>query len=265
MAQLKRDFVFHSALTPAGPMRVTVDGAPRRLKKNNHLVVDLTLHKAGEPSVAVSYYAENEACANFFAGHKGKTFTIVAAGGGKGQEETGTITYVGESGAPAQPPPQAAPPANAPAPQQAHPPAAAPPSGLTKAAKEAAALKDAKLFVGRNESLVKIALKRAVAVKSEFEAEYHAPLPDGVLHSVFASLLYGAGGAGIADGLPPCVDFKTLGATAQAKAAAPQQQAPPPPPPPPPPKPKCPSCGTDLTESGECLNTECKTRDDVPF
>jgi len=56
------------------------------------------------------YNLENPTCGEVFEGQKGNTFTIVADGGGKGKEDTATVTYVGEAAgeeAPARPAPAA--------------------------------------------------------------------------------------------------------------------------------------------------------------
>jgi hypothetical protein len=73
-----------------GPVEVTVksDGAiPSKFKGKNPFVV---LDIGGEEH---TYNTENDECASFFDGTKGRTFTIVA----EGREGDAIITYVGES------------------------------------------------------------------------------------------------------------------------------------------------------------------------
>jgi hypothetical protein len=82
--------LYHSSLVKMGPVEVTVksDGAiPSKFKGKNPFVV---LEIDGEEH---TYNTENEDCASFFNGTKGRTFTIVA----EGREGDAIITYVGES------------------------------------------------------------------------------------------------------------------------------------------------------------------------
>lgn len=76
-----------------GPVQVKVVKEQQQSKfkgKPPYVVLEIDGHER-------LYSAENEDCADFFDGQKGRTFTIVAEGGGKDKEETATITYVGES------------------------------------------------------------------------------------------------------------------------------------------------------------------------
>ena len=91
--------LYHSALRQLGPVRVTVEsdvlqskfskpGAP----KPDYVILNI----AGE---SWNYSLENPTCGDVFEGQKGNTFTIVAEGGGKGKEDSATVTYVGEAAA----------------------------------------------------------------------------------------------------------------------------------------------------------------------
>ena len=110
MAEEKKG-IYHSELRKAGPVRVTVEHeAQESTKKKGSWYVTLKIDGR------TRYYSpENQACLDFFNGTKGKTFTLVADGGGKGQEDTATIEYVGEGVSEAQPRPTAKPAARPPA------------------------------------------------------------------------------------------------------------------------------------------------------
>jgi len=89
--------LYHSALRQLGPVRVTVEsdvlqskfskpGAP----KPDYVILNI----AGE---SWNYSLENPTCGDVFEGQKGNTFTVIADGGGKGKEDSATVTYVGEA------------------------------------------------------------------------------------------------------------------------------------------------------------------------
>jgi hypothetical protein len=108
--------IYHSELRKAGPVRVTVEAeAQESTKKKGSYYVTLKIN--GQTRY---YNPENQACMDFFDGTKGQTFTIIADGGGKGQEDTATIEYVGEQISEAKPKTNA-PPNRAPAPSSAAP------------------------------------------------------------------------------------------------------------------------------------------------
>lgn len=240
--------IFHNALASSGPTRVTVDAEPKWTKKNNYMV-ELTLHT--NPPQSVAYWAENNACGEFFKGKKGQTFTITATGGGKDEaaKASAAIIYVGEAGQTAPPPQQHQPvPVNPPPSQQRGPAPTANgrPDGL----------KAVKVFIGRNESVTKIALRRFQVLYKEAAAAGET-IPDAILPSVYGSLLYGVSGQGYTDLTPPCIDYKTLlpvsGAHALIEAPAP------------PPKIMCEKCdAVEVPNKGDWCD-KCKATDDVPF
>lgn len=89
--------LYHSALRQLGPVRVTVKsdvlqskfskpGAP----KPDYVILEIS----GEEW---NYSLENPTCGGVFEGQKGNTFTVVADGGGRGKEDSATVTYVGEA------------------------------------------------------------------------------------------------------------------------------------------------------------------------
>lgn len=96
--------LYHSVLKKQSPCRVTVksDVLQSKFSKPGAPKPDYVVLEIGGEDF--NYSAENPACAAFFEGQKGRTFTIVADGGGKGQEDTATITYVGEAADEDQPP-----------------------------------------------------------------------------------------------------------------------------------------------------------------
>lgn len=98
MAEEKKG-IYHSELRKAGPVRVTVEHeAQESTKKKGSWYITLKINGRTR-----YYNPENQACLDFFNGTKGKTFTIIADGGGKGEEESATIEYVGEGVSEAQP------------------------------------------------------------------------------------------------------------------------------------------------------------------
>lgn len=247
--------IFHNSLAGCGPVRVTVVAEPKWLPGKKTFVVELTLHT--NPPQEGAYWAENAACGQFFAGKVGQTFTIIARGGGKTEAEKASaqITYVGEAGA-AAPPQQQNQPAQQPVPQQQatrHAPGSA---------KSKDGLRDLKAFMGRNETGIKIALKRAAAVKADFEAEYNTVMDSALFHSVFSGMLYGVTASGIIQHAPSYIEFKTLlpkGAVAGAPAPASPE---------PPPSPiMCEKCNlSTVPHKGDwCEKCKQEYNDDVPF
>ena len=115
--------IYHSELRKAGPVRVTVEHeAQESTKKKGSYYVTLKID--GQ----TRYYSpENQACMDFFNGTKGQTFTIIADGGGKGNEDSATIEYVGETLSETKP--HTAPPVNRPTAKPA--PRPGPPRGPT--------------------------------------------------------------------------------------------------------------------------------------
>lgn len=118
--------IYHSALRQMGPVTVTIRSDVLKSKfqgKPDYVLLDI----AGEERI---YNVENADCAEFFRGHKGRTFAILA----EGTKEDATIGYVGEAAS--EPEPQEQPPARntAKAPAQAPrgkgapPPAKGPPA-----------------------------------------------------------------------------------------------------------------------------------------
>lgn len=285
----QNDLVFHSALVQASPVRITVDDEPRWIDKKNNYVVDITIHQQNGPAMSVTYWAENNRCGEWFKGQKGRTFTISASGGGKGPaKETGQIIYVGESGAnlpPAAPPP-AAPPAPSYPPPQGYPPASGhtapppaappvnrppPPTAEERTKREDRGLNDAKRHIARNETILKLVLRRAMVVKQEFE-EFTAGLPEAHPHrgmkmseelfrTTVATLLYGTESSGVSHDVPTVIDFKTLQPVRKPGTQPPPQPQQPPSPPPPP---TCPTHGAPLDKDGKCQACE-QEHDDVPF
>lgn len=112
--------LYHSELCKLSPVQVTVksDVMESKFKGKPPYVV---LKLDGEER---NYSCENDDCAEFFDGQKGRTFTIVA----EGREDAATITYVGESAAEPEAPPAeerrkpARPPAKPPGRRSAPPP-----------------------------------------------------------------------------------------------------------------------------------------------
>ena len=114
----ERKTLYHSELVRLGPVRVTVasDVLESTKRKGSWYV---TLNINGEDRY---YNPENQACLDFWLGQKGRTFTIIALGGGKGKEDTAGIHYVGEAGETVgQQPAPKAPAGPAPRPQAASP------------------------------------------------------------------------------------------------------------------------------------------------
>lgn len=117
MAEKKKG-IYHSELRKAGPVRVTVEAeAQESTKKKGSYYITLKID--GQTRY---YNPENQTCMDFFDGTKGQTFTIIADGGGKGNEDTATIEYVGEQVSETKPKTNAPPNrAAAPAPRSAAP------------------------------------------------------------------------------------------------------------------------------------------------
>jgi len=85
--------LYHSALKKMGPIRVTVQSDVLQSKFPGK--PDYVCLRIGTEDF--NYSLENPTCGDVFEGQKGNTFTIIADGGGKGKEDTATVTYVGEA------------------------------------------------------------------------------------------------------------------------------------------------------------------------
>lgn len=111
-----------------GPVQVTVttDVLPSKFKGKPPYV---GLRIAGEDW---SYSTENDECAAFFEGQKGRTFTIVA----EGREQQAVLTYVGEAAPDPEPERE---PAKPPAKAKSNRPPAGPPAGKKTSAPPPAA------------------------------------------------------------------------------------------------------------------------------
>ncbi len=242
MPKEQRPLMYHKELASLGPVRITVDGAPRTPKGKDFELIDITVAQSGQPPMPVSYFIENPECKKVFVGHKGQTFTVVA----EGFKAAATLTYVGESGA-ATPPPPVAQPAAAPAAQS---PAVAPYVSHAPPADAEGSLRSAKVFVARRLSLAKITLKAALSLQKDAKAS-GVDIPWDMIQSINASLFISADRAGLADAMPTSVDFATLSGKAQTNhAAAPQSK----------PVFKCASCGADKsTADAKCVNPDCAT------
>ena len=89
--------LYHSAFRRIGPVRVTVksDVLQSKFSKPNAPKPDYVVLEIA--SEEWNYSLENPTCGKCFEGQKGNTFTVIADGGGKGKEDTATVTYVGEA------------------------------------------------------------------------------------------------------------------------------------------------------------------------
>ena len=159
--------LYHSALRQLGPVRVTVksDVLQSKFSKPNAPKPDyVVLEISGEEW---GYNLENPTCGEVFEGQKGNTFTIVADGGGKGKEDTATVTYVGEAAeeaAPARPGPAAPAPRKAMTPMNKSVPPGHPAHNPVppKAAAPAAPAQSKAQFVGHPGARVGACMNKAV-------------------------------------------------------------------------------------------------------
>jgi len=150
--------LYHSAARQLGPVRVTVksDVLQSKFSKPNAPKPDYVVLEID--GVEWNYSLECPSCGDAFLNAKGETFSVIFDGGGKGKEDTATVTYVGEPGveappaaakaaparpapAPARPAPQPA--AAAPARPAAPPPVARPPQSVHHGARVGACLNKA--------------------------------------------------------------------------------------------------------------------------
>lgn len=252
MSEERRPFIFHKTLVESSPTRITVDGPPRKvaaLKKARFGLVDITVHSKSEGDTEMSYWCENAECRDFFNGKRGQTFTITA----EGNKEEAVIIYVGESGNRQADPPQQQQRGGR---QQQRPPANGKPP--------VDRVFQAKVFMARRVSLMKITLRATLKLVEDAKAGGHEMTPE-MVQAVNSSLFITADRAGIGDALPLNIDFKTLEVVRKeepkAKGKKKEEKKPEPE------KPKCPVCGTELSEDQSCSNQECETNkmDDVPF
>lgn len=216
-----------------GPVRVKVLTDVLKSQYNGGEYVFLEVN--GEER---TYTMENPTCSEFFREQKGRVFTLVA----EGSREQAVLTYVGEAAStppPSTPPPrrQTAPPP-APVQQAAPPPVTRPPSGPPPVAArqstpppsvpEDRALKQARIYIARRVSLMKITMKATSYLGSELKAMGLDIMDPEMFNSINATLFISAERAGMASFLPQRINSSTLEPEAGGtRAAAPVQQAPP--------------------------------------
>jgi hypothetical protein len=195
--------IYHGALRDLGPVTVTVLSEPKAsTKQKGKFYVELQLE--GKTRY---YNPENQQCQDFFKGRKGQTIAIVA----EGTREEATISAVGQP-ASTLPPKQPAPPPQPPSRPRATRPAVGspeeqfpeqhqpPPSTELRtqrtpeqqAAEEQKDLKQAKRFLAKNATLARLALKKLLDLKREYEQATKELMPDAVAASVYGTLLHGA-------------------------------------------------------------------------
>lgn len=177
--------LYHSALAAMGPVRVTVKAEQAKSKyPNKPNYVTLTIN-----GVDHYYSAENPGCADFFNGTKGRTFTIVAEGGGKGSPETAQIVYVGEAAPSGPPQPQHAPPP----PQTATPASLPPPAAQSAAAPQRGAAPATKVTaqgkVLPHGAQVGACVNKAVDVTSELGVNPSDPIFYRTVYEIASDLI----------------------------------------------------------------------------
>jgi len=183
--------LFHKELRDMSPISVTVKAERQKstYSKPNAPKPDyVTLMVNGEERY---YTTENEACAQFFNGKHGQTFTVVA----EGSREDATITCVGQSAATLQQPAARQPTTN-PTPPQAPP--------ETKAVNHE---KEAGMYIAHRLAGQKLTLRATMALAKEFEAAYGMTLSDDWLQSINSTLFIAGDRAGMFANLPVTVKF----------------------------------------------------------
>lgn len=205
--------LFHSELKKLGPVRVLVKSEPTKSKykgRPDYVVLEI--------DGAERYYnAENQGCSDFFRGQNGRVMTILAEGGGKGEEASATISWMGDAvetnGQPSNQPPnnppatsKPPPPLNNPSPAKSNQPpprsdaapakSSAPPPPASQS--EEVAFKNARLFIGRRLGLRKLCVEAAVQFKKEFEERYGVPFKDEFFWPMVTSLYMSAEQEGLA-------------------------------------------------------------------
>lgn len=169
--------LFHKELRDLSPVSITVKAERQKstYSKPNQPKPDyVTLMLNGEERY---YTTENEACAVFFTGKRGQTFTVVA----EGSREDATITCVGQSAAPPQAPPESA--------------------------KTVDHEKEAGMYIAHRLAGQKLTLRATMALAKEFEASYGMTLSDDWLQSINATLFIAGDRAGMFANLPVTVKF----------------------------------------------------------
>ena len=209
MSDKQTKTLYHGELRSLSPVevKVTSDVLASTKKKGEYYV---RLEVEGRERYL---HPENPGCIEFFKGRKGQTVTIVADGTREEATivEAGTGSDAAESAPP--PPPVHSPPPKQQAPVQQHAPQShgqqATADGV-RHAEEQLALVQAKRFIGRNLSLVKIAVKAAESLRAEYEEATKNNMDESTFNLVISSCLFGASHQSIPDKLPLNIDYSTL-------------------------------------------------------
>ncbi len=244
--------LYHSELKGMGPVRVTVKGEVKKSKYQGKPDY-VTLAIGNEER---TYNAENPACADFFRGKAGQTFTISAEGGGKGQEDTATITFVGgtveqaqqQRGAPVQ---SGAKPAAA-TQQRASEPAGKPASMDSVAAVTAAVIQLSRmgtaLELGADQTLRRVELwsaRHGLTITPDMHQHFVQTIATNMCNTSFTTFMINLKETGIVMNLP----LKDVGGAIEAaKAAKSEKKAAAPKPEPK----RCAKCAGVLAEDGSC-------------
>jgi hypothetical protein len=191
--------LYHGEFAGMGPVNIKVVGEPRASKFKKQGVppfyVVLSINGAER-----HYQPENDTCLEFFRGKGGQEITVVA----EGSREEARITFVGQKASSLPSKQAAAKPQGAPPPHDAPPPKRVP-SAPQRTPEQA--VHDAKVFVGQNMTLAKIAIRGVLILNQQFAEEVGVPMPDALITSVYNTLLYGSERAGVINGLPPKLDL----------------------------------------------------------
>lgn len=256
----KRDFVFHSVLVTASPVRLTVDKEPRFFKQKDVDLVDITITDSEGGSNKVTYWCENQACSDFFKGKMGQTFTIIAKGGGKSPEQkaTASIDYAGGQKPVTQQSQSAAPAANGGG------------TGTHRNAQTPEEIKKGVLIakgdVARGISLIKITLRGMASAAKEMAADKELPitLSTEQIQKFAIFLCIGADRAGHTARMPFNLGYHDLKPIISERSGKKQTETKKEPP-------RCVECGNEVTKEGEtcpdciALKAETPVEEDVPF
>lgn len=168
--------LYHSHLVKNGPSTMKILHAPKSGERQAGGMWRKCQIEASDGE-EYTFWLDNKAIQDMLAGYVGQTITVVAKGGGKGQEETSTLEIAGQGAATS-------------APSQSAAPAKQTNSGTKPTAR------DCKVFLSQATNLMRICVKKANDIAGEMN------LPAEHRQGIASTLFIESKGRGFVEAMP---------------------------------------------------------------